>query len=180
MIEKNLPEWRQLLKSAQGKEGKGYDSKWIQLATTNKENLPRLRTVVFRGWIDNFSMIIYTDKRSDKVEDLNNNKNVEILWLFKKSKSQFRFKGKAETIKENIYYWNNLSDDSKKLWFWPHPGKKRNIEYFKNIVSPNISSNFLVIRINIEVTEFLQLSKPFHRRRIWKKDDNWQCLELNP
>ena len=180
MIEKNLPQWRQLLKSAQKKEGNPQQSKWIQIATTNKAHNPRVRTVVFRGWIDDTSMLIFTDKRSDKVEDLKNNNNVEILWLFLKSRSQFRFKGKAEIVEENSFYWNNLSNESKKLWFWPDPGKMRNSEYFKNIIEPNISSNFLVLRINIDETELLKLSKPIHSRSVWKKDHNWECLELNP
>ena len=54
------------------------------------------------------------------------------------------------------------------------------IQDFKNIIEPNISSNFLVLRINIDETELLKLSKPIHSRSVWKKDHNWECLELNP
>ena len=47
-----------------------------------KWNEPRLRTVVFREWKNNTSMIIFTDKRTKKVRDKELNKSVEILWLF--------------------------------------------------------------------------------------------------
>ena len=95
MDKAGIPQWRQILKSAKKKEGHIPSSKWIQLATINKNQEPRLRTVVFREWIDNTSFIIFTDRRSEKVIEIKENKSVEILWLFSKSKSQFRFKGKA-------------------------------------------------------------------------------------
>ena len=62
---------------------------------------------------------------SARVAYIKENKSVEILWLFSKSKSQFRFKGNAEFINDSKKYWNKLSEKSKEKWFWPHPGKKR-------------------------------------------------------
>ena len=181
MVKVNIPQWRQVLKSAQIKEGNTYSSKWMQLATTNEKNEPRLRTVVFREWKNNTSMIIFTDKRTKKVRDIELNKNVEILWLFFKSKSQFRFKGNAELIPDKIDYWNKLSAKSKEKWYWPHPGKKRNNEDFNNnLISSNPPENFLIIQINLEIIELLKLSQPFHKRYSWQKDHNWERTELNP
>lgn len=181
MVKVNIPQWRQVLRSAQNKEGNSYSSKWMQLATTNEMNEPRLRTVVFREWKNNTSMIIFTDKRTKKVRDIELNKNVEILWLFFKSKSQFRFKGKAELISNRIDCWNKLSTKSKEQWYWPPPGKKRNDEDFNNnIISSNPPENFLIIQINIESIELLKLSQPIHRRYSWQKDHNWERTELNP
>ena len=80
----DLPSWRQRLKSSQSKEGKLASNRWIQLANVSKNNHPRVRTVVFRGWLDNSTMLIYTDKRSEKYIDLKNNSNIEVLWLFLK------------------------------------------------------------------------------------------------
>ena len=58
MLDNNLPSWRQDLKSSRKKEGKSPSNRWIQLATVSEENEPRLRTVVFRGWHKDSSMII--------------------------------------------------------------------------------------------------------------------------
>ena len=124
MDEVNLPEWRLAIKSSNNKEGKSVSKRWIQIATTSKDNLPRLRTVVFRGWSEVNSMLIYTDRRSEKINDININNNVEILWLFPKSKTQYRLKGETYEIKENIRFWDNLSENSKTTWFWPNPGDK--------------------------------------------------------
>ena len=38
----------------------------------------------------NYEMEIYTDKRSQKYHELDLNNNVEICWLFSRSKCQFR------------------------------------------------------------------------------------------
>ena len=178
----DLPLWRQRLKSSQSKEGKLASNRWIQLANVSKNNQPRVRTVVFRGWLDNNTMLIYTDKRSQKYIDLENNNNIEVLWLFFKTKSQYRFKGKVFELEDNDKYWDNLFDRSKDQWFWPFPGKKIDekdkISSIDNILSkPN---NFSVLKIQINEVDLLKLEKPVHKRYIWKQIDNWKGIEVNP
>ena len=109
MTENIVPIWRQELKSARKKEGKSPLNRWIQLSTVTSNNEPRIRTVVFRGWRKESSMLIFTDSRSDKIEHLRNNSNAEVLWLFLRSKSQFRFKGKMKELEVNNKYWDSLS-----------------------------------------------------------------------
>ena len=182
MTNNYLPQWRQELKASQFKEGKLSSNRWIQLANISINNQPRVRTVVFRGWLDNSTMLIYTDKRSQKYIDLETNNNIEVLWLFFKTKSQYRFKGKVTELKENDKYWDNLFDRSKDQWFWPSPGKKidreNSISYKNNKLSkPN---NFSVLKINIDEVDLLKLEQPVHKRYIWKKIDKWNCIEVNP
>ena len=69
-MDNNLPMWRQKLKASQSKESKIASNRWIQIANVSRNNLPRVRTVVFRGWLNNNTMLIYTDKRSEKFKDL--------------------------------------------------------------------------------------------------------------
>tara|TARA_Y100001978_G_scaffold188102_1_gene189244 strand:- start:62 stop:610 length:549 start_codon:yes stop_codon:yes gene_type:complete len=178
----DLPLWRQRLKASQSKEGKQASNRWIQLANVSKNNQPRVRTVVFRGWLDNSTMLIYTDKRSEKYIDLEANNNIEVLWLFFKSKSQYRFKGKVYELEDNDYYWDNLSERSKDQWFWSTPGKridqKNTISTIDNTLSkPN---NFSVLKIKIHEVDLLKLEKPLHKRYIWSENDNWKCVEINP
>ena len=80
MLEYNLPSWRQDLKSSREKEGKSPSNRWIQLATVSEKNEPRLRTVVFRGWHQDSSMIIFTDRRSEKIGHLKSNPNACLLY----------------------------------------------------------------------------------------------------
>jgi PPOX class probable FMN-dependent enzyme len=183
MKEIKIPIWRQELKAARKKEGKLPSSRWFQLCTINGNNEPRLRTVVFRGWQTESSILIFTDSRSEKVAQLKLNPNAEVLWLFYKSKSQFRFKGKMRELKENMKYWDSLSDRSKSTWFWQHPGKQIN----KNICTSQIISSdlnkpesFVVLEFEIYSVDLLKLVTPIHKRYVWHKENNWGEMEINP
>tara|TARA_Y100000589_G_scaffold286777_1_gene287102 strand:- start:265 stop:813 length:549 start_codon:yes stop_codon:yes gene_type:complete len=178
----DLPSWRQKLKASQSKEGKLASNRWIQLANISKNNQPRVRTVVFRGWLDNCTMLIYTDKRSQKYIDLEINNNIEVLWLFFKTKSQYRFKGKVYELEDNDQYWNDLFDRSKEQWFWPSPGKKTDQKHIISSMGNTFEkpNNFSVLKIKINEVDLLKLEKPLHKRYIWKKTNNWKCIEVNP
>ena len=176
-----IPPWRKVLKATQIKEGKHSSKNWIQIATVNRENKPRLRTVVFRGWENDNSLIIYSDKRSQKISDIKSNNNVEILWFFFKTKSQFRLKGNAYLIEEITQYWNKLATNAKSTWFWPKPGES--LEEFSNVqISDNskMPDNFTVLRIDIKSVDLLRLEKPIHKRYLWDINHNWNCIEINP
>ena len=183
MTEDNIPIWRQELKSARKKEGKSPSNRWIQLSTVNSNNEPRIRTVVFRGWGKESSMLIFTDSRSDKFEHLKYNSNAEILWLFFKSKSQFRFKGKMKELEENNQYWDSLSDRSKSTWFWQNPGKEinNNLQPSQKI-PPNLNKPecFIVFEFKIYSVDLLRLVTPIHKRYIWERGNNWKKIEINP
>ena len=119
-----MPPWLAQISSAQRKETKLKSSRWIQLATIGIDNTPRVRTVVFRGWSESYEMEIYIDKRSQKNKELDLNNNVELCWLFSKSKCQFRFRGtsRIELGDERKHHWDQLSEKSKSMWSWPSPG----------------------------------------------------------
>ncbi len=183
MLENNLPSWRKDLKSSRRKEGESPSNRWVQLATVNNKNEPRLRTVVFRGWQKDSSMIIFTDRRSEKIEHLKYNPNAEILWFFFKSKAQFRFKGEINEFIDNENHWNTLSDKSKFSWFWGYPGKKINTKFQSNYeIPPNPPKpeNFVVLKFEINSVDLLKLEQPIHRRYLWKKNNTWKRKEINP
>ena len=183
MTENNIPIWRQELKSARKKEGKSPLNRWIQLSTVTSNNEPRTRTVVFRGWRKENSMLIFTDSRSDKIEHLKNNSNAEVLWLFLRSKSQFRFKGKMKELDVNTKYWDSLSEKSKSTWFWQHPGKEidTNIKPYQ-LIPTNLDKpkSFVVLEFEIYSVDLLKLITPIHKRYIWNKINSWEKKEINP
>ena len=183
MLDNNLPSWRQDLKSSRKKEGKLPSNRWIQLATVSEENEPRLRTVVFRGWHKDSSMIIFTDRRSEKIGHLKSNPSAEILWFFLKTKSQYRFKGKISELIDNKNYWDTLSDKSKSSWFWDSPGKKikpklqSSYEIKSNLPT---TENFVVLNFEIDSVDLLKLEQPVHKRYLWEKSKKWEKVEINP
>ena len=183
MIQNNIPIWRQELKSARKKEGKSPLNRWIQLSTVTGNNEPRIRTVVFRGWKKESSMLIFTDSRSDKIEHLKNNSNAEVLWLFLKSKSQFRFKGEIRELEVNTEYWDSLSDRSKSTWFWQQPGKEIDVNTQPSQIIPNKLNkpeSFVVLEFDIYSVDLLKLVTPIHKRYIWNKNNSWEKIEVNP
>ena len=183
MLENNLPSWRQDLKYSRKKEGKSPSKRWIQLATVSEKNEPRLRTVVFRGWNKYSSMIILTDRRSEKIGHLKSNPNAEILWFFLKTKSQYRFKGKIHELSDNKNYWDLLSEKSKSSWFWGSRGEKINPEVQSTCeILTNLpkSENFVVLNFEIDSVDLLKLEQPVHKRYLWEKIKKWEKVEINP
>ena len=103
--------------------------------------------------------------------------------FFFKTKSQFRFKGKIKALKENMKYWESLSDRSKSTWLWQHPGKEinKNIQPSqKNFSNLNKPESFVVLEFEIYSAELLKLVNPIHKRYIWNKNSGWKKIEINP
>ena len=92
------PIWRQRLRAAQKREGSAAHARWVQLATVNNDGCPRVRTVVFRGWVGDAQLDIFSDARSNKFNDLNHQPEAEICWLFPKAKQQYRFRGVIDIL----------------------------------------------------------------------------------
>ena len=176
-----MPPWLSHFSSAQRKE---Y-SRWVQLATVGIDNSPRVRTVVFRGWSKFYEMEIYTDKRSQKYQELNLNNKVEICWLFSKAKCQFRFRGTAKFDLgiDRLRSWNQLSNKSKSMWRWPCPGEPFLLDQtndFSEKENEDSLNNFAFLKIDITYVDQLLLHKPIHTRRNWIRKNNWIENRINP
>ena len=98
-----------------------------------------------------------------------------------RSKSQYRFKGEAYEIKDNIQFWNSLSEKSKLSWFWPTPGERLSeIKFFDNPKNLNRPDTFFALGVKIDYVELLKLERPIHKRCCWSSQDNWARIALNP
>ena len=180
-----MPPWLSHLIYHQKKENESYLSKLIQLSTVSKDNTPRVRTVVFRGWTDTFGMRISTDKRSSKVTELIDNNNVEVCWFLPNSRCQFRFRGKStiDCFKEATRHWELLDEEAKSMWSWPQPGsryKAKNSLHLFPKQKKDPMDNFMLLKINIYYVEQLIIEKPIHFRRRWIKEGEWIEERLNP
>lgn len=180
-----MPPWLSQIRTAQRKESKYGISRWVQLATIGVDSNPRVRTVVFRGWSQSYEMEIYTDKRSQKYFELDLNNNVEICWLFSRSKCQFRLRGTStlELGKDNKRHWDQLSHSSKSLWSWPRPGDHFIVDKKKDLSDLNmdaVSDNFALLKIAITQVDQLLIQKPIHMRRRWIRKNDWIEERINP
>jgi len=179
-----MPPWISHINFALRKEA-NLSSRWIQLATIGTDNTPRVRTVVFRGWSDSYEMEIYTDIRSLKYNELELNNNVEICWLFLSTKCQFRLRGRSSIDfgVDTLHHWKRLSEKSKLMWTWPHPGEPFVLDKIHSSIDMKDlekSDNFILIKINIDQVEQLILQKPIHLRKKWVKKKEWIEERINP
>ena len=129
------------------------------------------------------SMIIFTDRRSEKIGHLKSNPNAEILWFFLKTNSQYRFKVKIHELNDNKNYWDLLSEKSKSSWFWGSPGEKINPKVQPNpetLSTLTKSENFVVLNFEIDSVDLLKLEQPVHKRYLWEKIKKWEKVEINP
>ena len=69
-IPEPLPPWRALLRGAREREGRAPQARWLQLATVAADGSPRVRTLVFRGWVGPASLDLLSDTRSAKAAQL--------------------------------------------------------------------------------------------------------------
>ena len=186
MVEiKPLPIWRLNIAASYEKEVNVPSRKWLQLATVNINGEPRVRTVVFRGWEEINNLILFSDIRSQKIEDIKYQPLVELCWQFDKSKTQFRLRGKISMHVGTSadLYWKRLNERSKYTWNWPTPGLKfQNYAEFSDNISnlEEMSSNFVVLKVNIIEVESLDLKTSPHKRIKWNFSKNWIAERINP
>jgi len=141
--EENCPvgvPWREAIEKSMARSRKIRGSNFVQLATVSAENEPRVRSVVFRGFVsktgDNSTVMkLITDGRSEKVNEINNQVNnmAELHWWFGKSSEQYRircsvkFVGDGEANADHLRWrkeqWGNLSDKAREQFFWRNPGE---------------------------------------------------------
>ncbi|KAL3613504.1 Pyridoxine/pyridoxamine 5'-phosphate oxidase 2 [Castilleja foliolosa] len=91
--------WKQLLLSSIQANSHLKHYSYFQLATVSSNSRPSNRTVVFRGFQDDSDKIlINTDTRSRKIDDLKHCPFAEICWYFTESWEQFRISGPVDVI----------------------------------------------------------------------------------
>lgn len=189
MAPPGLPPWRPLLRGAREREGRAPAARWLQLATVAADGTPRVRTLVFRGWAGPAQLDLLTDGRSAKPAELQHQNAVELCWLLPKARSQFRLRGRMETLAADVealarrQHWQALSPGGRALWGWPEPGAPLQAsstcpaELADDTPMP---PHFQLLRIGLHQVELLELTNHPHRRRRWGRESGWQEEALNP
>ena len=184
-----LPPWRSLLRSARRRDGRSPGATWLQLATTAEDGTPRVRTLVFRGWSPRGDLELLTDLRSEKSSQLLSQPKVELCWLFRKAKEQFRLRGRARLVTAEqepealLDHWQRLSPSGRMVWAWPCPGEPFDAKgpWPQEVADDEpISSHLLIMRVALERVEQLDLKPHPHLRRGWELRDGWREQRFNP
>jgi PPOX class probable FMN-dependent enzyme len=149
-----LAPWRTAIAHALHRHRARPESRYLQLATCDRQGRPTNRTVVFRGWQDpGDGLWLVTDARSAKLPGLVANPWVELCWYFPQTREQFRLRGRAialmadhtqpapndsdppwfaalfptSTLATQARHtaWQTLSAAARQQFAWPTPGQPR-------------------------------------------------------
>ena len=91
------------------------------IATVGKDNIPSARTVLLKE-IDPEGFLFYTNYTSDKANDISENANVSLVFLWKEIERQVRITGTAEklsTDRSEQYFHKRPKDSQVGAWVSP-------------------------------------------------------------
>jgi hypothetical protein len=157
-----------------------HPHKYCYLASISG-NKPVNRTVVLRDMTEDKHLIFYTDLRSGKVEQFQNNPNAEALFYHPKKLLQVKVAGKMKVVENEDtikYYKQKVQGGSTKDYTTQvSPGtpikNPDHVDYGEKL-------NFAVLELQTESIESLQLKRPNHIRCVFKKEDDWNGQFLVP
>lgn len=167
-----------------GVNEKNHPFRFFTLATCDENNVPQARTVVLRDVNEDGSISFYTDKRSQKVTQLQNNPKVSLLFYHPEKLLQLKINGEAafETntaVLETTF--TSLYEKSKNDYTTLKPpgssiSNATQVEYL------TVENYFCKITIAPTTIEYLRLKRPNHLRvRFNKKNqEEWEGTFLVP
>tara|TARA_B100000809_G_C15120620_1_gene524131 strand:+ start:806 stop:1348 length:543 start_codon:yes stop_codon:yes gene_type:complete len=165
-----------------GHSKKRHPFRYFVLAT-HENGKPRQRTVVLRKTLLDLSLVFYTDNRTQKIKDIQNNSECSALFYHSKKLLQIRIEGKAELItdKQQIAtYWHTIQESSKKDY-------TTNIAPGTQITNPDDidykskENNFCPVKLIPHTIEYLRLKRPNHLRILFSRTDaDWSSEFLVP
>lgn len=190
-----LAPWRTPLSRALHRNRSRAYSRYLQLATVTPSGFPTNRTVVFRGFLSETNCLTFvTDSRSEKVHHLKANPATELCWYFPDTREQFRLSGQTQMIAAATpeqalgqirqKTWEDLSENARQQFAWPHPGHPREAEGFeRRSHDPHAPlENFTVLIFDPDWVDHLELRGAPQNRYCYQRhpDDGWQVSSVNP
>ena len=188
-IDKTLSEIKSLL--SRGVNDRKSNFHYTTLCTIDSNLRPQARTVIFRNFnTEKFYLSIHSDFRSKKINEINKNNYVSLVFYDDKKKIQLRVKGKAKIQASKRDSWNKLGNWSRRCYLSeesPGTNKKEptsgfSEKYYFNAPSTEESEkglqNFSVIKIIAEEIEWLFLASQGHRRILYNVKRDLENIKI--
>ncbi|AMV39301.1 Npun_F5749 family FMN-dependent PPOX-type flavoprotein [Planctomyces sp. SH-PL62] len=193
-----MPEelWRPSLDLSLHRNRNHPEVRLVQLATVRPDGRPAIRTVVFRGFLDDAHRLVFTtDVRSAKRAEIAGNPHAAVCWYFPETREQFRIAGVASLVDATTSdanlrearddLWAAQSEATRLSFTWPSPGEPRDRGRAFPSSPPDpalpVESFGLLILTATEVDHLELLPTPHHRWQ-FEVDDRgrWSGREVNP
>jgi pyridoxamine 5'-phosphate oxidase len=194
-----LAPWRSPLARALHRNRSLVYARYLQLATVRADGRPANRTVVFRGFLNDTNQLKFvTDRRSDKVAQLETQPWVEACWYFPKTREQFRLCGIGTIIQADHpdtklseahqTQWESLSDAARLQFAWSFPGKPRDPGDRFDAEHPDVEQplpDFCLLLLDPHFVDHLDLRGEPQNRCQYERcstagDASWTVTEVNP
>ncbi|MGB3143736.1 MAG: pyridoxamine 5'-phosphate oxidase family protein [Maribacter sp.] len=166
-----------------GVNKKGHPFRYLTMATVGNSRIARLRTVVLRQVSEDLNLTIFTDGRTKKIEHIDQNNWVSLLFYHPKSLLQLKIEGKAVIVKDKERlqkYWSGVQPSSRKDYITETtPGTEiDNPDHVEYLEDENF---FTMIDIIPEKIEYLKLKRPNHLRVLFtRRNEDWKGSFLVP
>lgn len=159
---------------------KKHPFRYFCLATFG-DTYPEARTVVLRDLTKENELVIFTDKRSQKIKQLKTNPNASALFYHPKKLLQLKVNGKLQLIlsgKEYDDYKSRIQGNSEKDYLTTQtPGSEIKQP---NEVTYQDEMHFALLKLVPETFEILQLKRPNHIRCKFEKASGWKGSFITP
>ncbi|WP_370391254.1 pyridoxamine 5'-phosphate oxidase family protein [uncultured Winogradskyella sp.] len=161
---------------------KRHPFRYFTLATMHN-GAPRQRTVILRKLQDDFTLVLYTDSRSQKVADIKECPTVSALFYHPKKLIQVKVEGNAEIVSDKSHldsYWKSIPENSKKDYITKLPPGSP-IDNPDHTTYYTDKNYFCMIKIIPNTIEILQLKRPNHMRALYTNTTvGWQGQFIVP
>lgn len=157
-----LPPWRPALDAALQRGDGVAASRYLQLATLGGDGRPRNRTVVFRGFGPDSTLLVLSDTRSRKAGELAHCAQAALAWYFPVTREQFRLEVVISLHgADSTPPWSTLRQQ-----LWAERGARGQAEWLDRIPSqalPTPVEAFLLLVCRAHRVEHLELDCAPHR-----------------
>lgn len=160
---------------------KKHPFRYPSLATI-ENHCPIQRTVVLRDSTANFELVIYTDERSDKVQQLKENPNSSLLFYHPKKLMQIKVEGIIKIInsgEDYNNYWSKVQGKSQSD-FTTQKAPGTLIDNPNQVNYKEDEHHFCILKLVPKCIEYLQLRRSHHIRARFNSEQNWKGQFLNP
>ncbi|WP_148594303.1 Npun_F5749 family FMN-dependent PPOX-type flavoprotein [Aquisphaera giovannonii] len=190
--------WRPSLDLALHRNRQSPVVRFVQLATVREDGRPAVRTVVWRGFLDDGARLVFaTDARSRKWAEVEGSPSPrgEACWYFHVTREQFRLAGTLAAVDSTttdpelrevlLATWRGMSDASRLTYTWPEPGRPRAplTPFPTEPPDPLVPlPHFGLLVLDVREVDHLELvGNPQHR---WSYEEDeygrWSAVEINP